>query len=286
MKSDFAIKGQRDYLSGSIVFDFIVDKLRRDPRQLEIVFYEKTLNNCLFVTDAPPADATLVGKYRDPEGTVYILETPETIIRRVDYPEDKIVAACRFDGVTAEVSADIPDFSFIEKLVAAASACCDGESFRLLRTYWYDGAADDHGVPSATQVAVGELAKVKLRLGRMTASGQKGVDGLIILDLITLARNRAVDVAILFTGDEDLREAALHAQGFGLTLVVAGFPPTAGQGQSKLLLREADHVQIAACCTSRRSTSVCVRRDYVMIARSVARSHGGSYAAGKTADHS
>jgi len=119
MKSDFAIKGQRDYLSGSIVFDFIVDKLRRDPRQLEIVFYEKTLNNCLFVTDAPPADATLVGKYRDPEGTVYILETPETIIRRVDYPEDKIVAACRFDGVTAEVSADIPDFSFIEKLVAA-----------------------------------------------------------------------------------------------------------------------------------------------------------------------
>ena len=130
----------------------------------------------------------------------------------------------------------------IEKLVAAASACCDGESFRLLRTYWYDGAADDHGVPSATQVAVGELPKVKLRLGRMTASGQKGVDGLIILDLITLARNRAVDVAILFTGDEDLREAALHAQGFGLTLVVAGFPPTAGQGQSKLLLREADHV--------------------------------------------
>lgn len=47
---------------------------------------------------------------------------------------------------------------------------------------------------------------------------------------------------MLLTGDEDLREAALFAQGFGLSLVVAGFPGTARQGQSELLLREADHV--------------------------------------------
>lgn len=56
----------------------------------------------------------------------------------------------------------------------------------------------------------------------MTAGGQKGVDGLIILDLITLARNRAVDVANLGHRGR--------------------FPTNRRQGQSALLLREADHV--------------------------------------------
>lgn len=128
----------------------------------------------------------------------------------------------------------------IGRVMDAASDCWDGEPLRLLRTYWYDGAVD--GVPSPTQVAVGDLPRVKLRLGRMSAGGQKGVDGLIILDLITLARNRAVDVAILISGDEDLRETALHAQSFGLTMIVAGFPRSSRQGQSVALLREADHV--------------------------------------------
>lgn len=130
--------------------------------------------------------------------------------------------------------------ALVQRVMAQATECWDGEPLRLLRTYWYDGAFD--GVPSPTQVAVGDLPRVKLRLGRMTAGGQKGVDGLIILDLITLARNRAVDVAILISGDEDLRETVLHAQSFGLTMIVAGFPPSARQGQSLLLLREADHV--------------------------------------------
>jgi uncharacterized LabA/DUF88 family protein len=130
--------------------------------------------------------------------------------------------------------------ALIQKIMDAANECWDGEPLRLLRTYWYDGAFD--GVPSPTQILVGDLPRVKLRLGRLTAGGQKGVDGLIILDLITLARNRAVDVAILVSGDEDLRETALHAQSFGLTMIVAGFPSTLRQGQSVLLLREADHV--------------------------------------------
>lgn len=116
----------------------------------------------------------------------------------------------------------------------------DGEPLRLLRTYWYDGALN--GIPSPTQISIGELPKVKLRLGRISAGGQKGVDGLIILDLITVARNRAADVAIVLSGDEDLRETALHAQSFGLTVVLVGFPPSPRQRQSALLMREADHV--------------------------------------------
>lgn len=115
----------------------------------------------------------------------------------------------------------------------------DGESLRLLRTYWYDGARD--GLPSPSQIQIGDLSRVKLRLGRVSGGGQKGVDGLIILDLITLAQNKAADVILLMSGDEDLRETVLHAQGYGVTVVLAGFPATSRQRQSVLLMREADH---------------------------------------------
>ena len=127
----------------------------------------------------------------------------------------------------------------LDALTSIAEECCDSENLRVLRTYWYDGAVN--GLPAPDQIAVGALPRVKLRLGRINAGGQKGVDGLIILDLITLATNRAIDTAIVLSGDEDLREAALHAQSFGVSVVLVGLPPTRRQGQSELLVREADH---------------------------------------------
>lgn len=127
----------------------------------------------------------------------------------------------------------------VAQLDRMARACCEPEDLRILRTYWYDGAVN--GLPTPDQVEVGSLPRVKLRLGRINAGGQKGVDGLIILDLITLATNRAIDTAIVVSGDEDLREAALHAQSFGVSVVLVGLPPTRQQRQSELLIREADH---------------------------------------------
>lgn len=132
---------------------------------------------------------------------------------------------------------DVP--GLIDAILARVASLWDGDNLRLLRTYWYDGARD--GIPSGSQIAVGDLPRVKLRLGRVSGGGQKGVDGLIILDLITLARNGAADVAVLVSGDEDLRETIAHVQSFGVTVVVAGFPRSPRQAQSVLLLREADH---------------------------------------------
>lgn len=128
----------------------------------------------------------------------------------------------------------------IQTILERVSSQWDGDAPRLLRAYWYDGARD--GVPSPSQIAIGELPRVKLRLGRVSSGGQKGVDGLIILDLITLARNRAADIAIIVSGDEDLRETVAHVQNFGVTVAVVGFARSPRQAQSILLLREADHV--------------------------------------------
>lgn len=63
---------------------------------------------------------------------------------------------------------------------------------RLLRIYWYDGIRPYNG-PSTEQMALGKAHNVKLRLGMLNSQGQqKGVDSLIVTDLIDLARNKAI----------------------------------------------------------------------------------------------
>lgn len=107
----------------------------------------------------------------------------------------------------------------------------------LLRIYWYDGA---YAGPSADQLALAHLNNVKVRLGFINRAGmQKGVDSLIITDIIDLARNKAICDAVLVTGDEDLRVGVQVAQEFGVRVHLVGIVPSRGS-QSQLLLQEAD----------------------------------------------
>jgi len=110
-----------------------------------------------------------------------------------------------------------------------------------LRTYWYDGATDR--VPTATHLAIAKISGVKLRLGRLTAQGQKGVDSLIVRDLITLGSRRSIATGILVGGDDDLTEGLREAQDFGVRMIVLGME----SGQTKVarsLANEADHVHM------------------------------------------
>lgn len=108
---------------------------------------------------------------------------------------------------------------------------------RTLRTYWYDAAPD--GVPTAEHLSIANLPNLKLRLGRLSGGQQKGVDSLIIRDLMTLARERAIATAYLLGGDEDLREGVLAAQDLGVEVVLLGVPSRQGN-QSHSLVREVD----------------------------------------------
>jgi hypothetical protein len=108
----------------------------------------------------------------------------------------------------------------------------------ILRTYWYDAAPDS--LPTQDQFAIAELPKVKLRLGRLVGGKQKGVDSLIVRDLMTLARERAVTTLYLLGGDEDLREGVIAAQEMGVLVVVIGIPAPSQGNQAKSLIREAD----------------------------------------------
>jgi len=148
------------------------------------------------------------------------------------------------------------------------------ERASLLRAYWYDAAYDprDHRF-RAQRARLDALALVPglyLRLGylqvshpswqrhvrkALRASGvdpavverhfefrpeltQKGVDSLMTLDLVNLARDRAVDTIVLVSGDRDLEEAVRVAQGVGCRVIVA-FPPNAGVATTLRQLADA-----------------------------------------------
>ncbi|RWD13985.1 MAG: NYN domain-containing protein [Mesorhizobium sp.] len=83
---------------------------------------------------------------------------------------------------------------------------------KLLRIYWYDGAVSGSR-PTTDQAAVAGLDDVKLRLGFINSHGQqKGVDSLIVTDMIELARLKSIGDAILLSGDEDVRVGVQIAQ--------------------------------------------------------------------------
>ena len=122
-------------------------------------------------------------------------------------------------------------------LLAVANEKSDGAP--LLRVYWYDGALG-HSGPTLEQEAIANCDNVKLRLGFINKQGQqKGVDSLIVTDLIDLARNNAISDALLMSGDEDVRIGVEIAQGLGVRVHLLGIVPSRGS-QSKQLLLAAD----------------------------------------------
>jgi uncharacterized LabA/DUF88 family protein len=122
----------------------------------------------------------------------------------------------------------------IQKIVSDQTQCT------LLRIYWYD--AMRLGRPTPEQMALADAPNIKVRLGQVNSAGeQKGVDALIITDLVELARNQAMTDAVLISGDEDVRVGVVLAQQFGTRVHLVGIQPSRGN-QSRSLIQEADTV--------------------------------------------
>jgi uncharacterized LabA/DUF88 family protein len=146
-------------------------------------------------------------------------------------------------GSTAICGANLPRSQLKLNSAAAAIelkgiALAKSDGCRLLRIYWYDGSSS--GRLSLDHAALAHSDDIKLRLGQINSVGeQKGVDSLIVTDLIELARNRAVSDVLLMSGDEDVRIGVQIAQSFGVRVHLIGIE--AGKSsQSPLLLQEAD----------------------------------------------
>ncbi len=117
----------------------------------------------------------------------------------------------------------------------------------VLRLHWYDSGSKPGGAPDRTQENIGELPRVKLRLGRLSPHGeQKGVDLRIGLDLASHGRNKVSDLVYLLSGDDDLTEAVEEAQGHGVQVVILAVPDAKGHPHAvaKHLIRACDDVVI------------------------------------------
>ena len=136
----------------------------------------------------------------------------------------------------ADLALDLP--VVIEQLRAVAGE--QAPNAALLRIYWYDGVL--RGDLSEEQRLLAAMPDVKFRAGIVNSAGQqKGVDSLMVTDLIELARNNAIADAVLLSGDGDLRIAVQIAQSFGVRVHLVGIEPGPGYpSRSPDLFQEAD----------------------------------------------
>lgn len=131
----------------------------------------------------------------------------------------------------------INETAAVAELSGVVTARCSAAA--LLRVYWYDGITLYKGM-SAEQARVAEAENIKIRFGFLNSVGQqKGVDSLIVTDLIDLARNGAICDAVLLSGDEDVRIGVQVAQSYGVRVHLIGIFPSRGS-QSRQLRQEAD----------------------------------------------
>ncbi|MFJ2087548.1 NYN domain-containing protein [Micromonospora chokoriensis] len=150
-------------------------------------------------------------------------------------------AAVRVTGTSLRSGVRVEYAQLIEALVRQAERM---SGLSVMRVHWYDSARD--GVPDPQQQRIGELSMVKLRLGRFGPDGQqKGVDLRIGLDLVRHARERAADVFVLVSGDDDLTEAVEEAQVHGVQVTLLAVPNSEDRphGISRHLIRAADGLE-------------------------------------------
>lgn len=112
----------------------------------------------------------------------------------------------------------------------------------LLRIYWYDGLGTNES-PSMQQKMIARLDDIKMRYGTRNSVGQqKGVDGLLMADLIALAQNKAISSALIISGDADLAPGISAAQMLGVRihrLEIGG-----KEASSPILVEEVDRNSI------------------------------------------
>lgn len=151
------------------------------------------------------------------------------------------------DGVgTDRRDVDITDYP---GLVAMLDESCrkafgfSNGSRELLRIYWYDGVP--HGRPTQQQNELMKLPGVQFRAGTVNFEGrQKGVDSMLVLDLIELAANSAICDAAIVSGDGDLTVGIERAQKNGVRVALIGIEQGAiSHKQSFEVLSIADRVQ-------------------------------------------
>ena len=115
-----------------------------------------------------------------------------------------------------------------------------GQGLPLLRCYWYEATVE--GRRSPEHDALADLPGVKLRLGRMRPGRREGVESEIHRDLATLARNGALQDALVVSAEEDLAQAIADVQDLGLRVTIVHITVDGNWTISRALRQECDDI--------------------------------------------
>ena len=120
------------------------------------------------------------------------------------------------------------------------SVARDRTGLPLLRCYWYEATVE--GRRSAEHDALADLPGVKLRLGRMRPGRREGVESEIHRDLTTLARNGALQDALVVSAEEDLAQVIADVQDLGLRVTLVHITVDGNWTISRALRQECDDI--------------------------------------------
>lgn len=121
--SEFYFRGDRNYLHGPSLFDYILNNYVRNKyklKNIDFTFHKFTNKCCLVVYEEGifPLEK-LIGQYRDSETQLFIYETEDTITDRVPYDERGITGKCIVVNNEITIPREIGGYSFIDKVTAA-----------------------------------------------------------------------------------------------------------------------------------------------------------------------
>lgn len=115
----------------------------------------------------------------------------------------------------------IDSSGLIDSIKKEAAKHLDISNKELLRVYWYDGV-NTKG-PTLEQKTITRIPDVQFRGGTINAKGQqKGVDTLLVIDIIELSTNHAISDAIIIASDGDFAAGIELAQRRGVRIAVIG----------------------------------------------------------------
>jgi hypothetical protein len=120
------------------------------------------------------------------------------------------------------------------------SVARDRTGLPLLRCYWYEATVE--GRRSSEHDALADLPGVKLRLGRMRPGRREGVESEIHRDLATLARNGALQDAVVVSAEEDQAQVIADVQDLGLRVTLMHITVDGNWTISRALRQECDEI--------------------------------------------
>lgn len=170
--------------------------------------------------------------------------------------------ACLYGTPTPRTECQLNITRFMAGLRTVVSTSSEiPKNTTFLRVYWYDGMVGP--TKTASQQAIAMTPNITLRLGTVNSHGvQKGVDSLLLVDLLNLVQHNAITDAVIMTGDADMLSGISAAKDAGVRVHLLAMPTHSyGASCSPLLVEESDSLIIFPQRTIAQSLSHVIPTD-------------------------